>query len=684
MALYLVTSWGDEAERSRRNHPAAAKYSEDQARDERGRFEGGPKWEDAKAAVKEANVGQPYGTKDPAVHAATTTTDHPDVMYRTSRSDQRDSIRSSGLEAGRSLGGAHDRVYLWQHDPEVKPRMDTAPQDTYRVNVSGLPLRPDPEAPDHWAISEQDIAPERLSLVATTHPDGMPKSRARVFVVKDWETEPRDYAGRWTSGGDEGPTTTATSDVPRDASLPADHSSDMVALAVNGGATMRADPDQVVQLTSDWGKGDKPVQLMGLGVNGKDNGNLFNKSALGLSRADMPQLPTDAAGIKDFADFLGQRGISLSHEQVDPRTLMATQGELDGRKVGQMLEGFLSGRYDPADQSVFAAKGGEVLDGHHRWAAACITALTRPGTTIGVLRADTDIKTLVAVSHEYATSRGIAAKPFGKRKSKALAPDPSKAWLRIGGKWVLVATDTADGVPPEGYGLPLCKAEPNAKRLAKRLGSATLHLLKYSEDEPRDPAGRWTSGDGGGRASMEEAGRHMADAASAFHEAGGTVERFDGSDAPKVREAERELGQLRGGLIEANGGQPLPGRVESGLRMATMALSAQRVNASASIEIARSAEGHIAAVIATNPRQVMGTDVTHISFLGSTGITHGAGSALIQGVMERAAGEGRGVDLEPLDDKAQAYWVNTVGAGPAALGQLGWSAAETAQLARAA
>jgi hypothetical protein len=136
--------------------------------------EGGPSWEDAVAMVAQANEGTSYGTANAEVHAASTTTDHPQFFYHQSKASNRESIDATGLEANRSLGGKTTRIYLAEERPVLVARSDSAPKDLYRIDTAGLPLRPDPELPGKWAIAEQDIAAARLNLIGTTHPDGLP------------------------------------------------------------------------------------------------------------------------------------------------------------------------------------------------------------------------------------------------------------------------------------------------------------------------------------------------------------------------------------------------------------------------------------------------------------------------------------------------------------------------------
>lgn len=214
-----------------------------------------------------------------------------------------------------------------------------------------------------------------------------------------------------------------------------------------------------------------------------------------------------------------------------------------------------------------------------------------------------------------------------------------------------------------------------------------VHLVKDWADEDRDDHGRWTSGDTGSdgwpiteapeQASIEDAHEHVASAAQSFRDAGGTVETVSGDG---LRDAERELRGLSSGLRDAAGPAGLPDRAAAGIRMAFVGLSSGRANASATVQVARTAEGHIAAVMSTNPNHATDPDSIHMGFLGSTGISHGAGSALIEKAMDDASGKGLPVELEPLDDAAEDYWIGTVGASPIS-GGLGWSADEVKQLA---
>jgi hypothetical protein len=183
-------------------------------------------------------------------------------------------------------------------------------------------------------------------------------------------------------------------------------------------------------------------------------------------------------------------------------------------------------------------------------------------------------------------------------------------------------------------------------------------------------------------ASIHEAHRHIREAAGHFHGHGGTVERVD--DPQKLRAASQELIELRKGLVAANGGRELPERVATGFQVAQVALSTPRANAGAVVHIARTKEGHIAAVMASHPRPTLRPRSHHLALIGSTGITHGAGSALTRVLMDRAAKENKPVTLVPLDPDAAAHWSGNLAAHKDELsGDMGWTAEEVKRLAAA-
>jgi len=209
-------------------------------------------------------------------------------------------------------------------------------------------------------------------------------------ALKFSEDQPRDERGRFGSGGGS-PSTTAER------------------LAHGEAVSMK--PSAVGPLLDHAATASEPVNLSNVRVEGRSN--LFG-SEHGVARDQMPVIPsTDPAVIGRFADQLRQAGIPSRYEQVDPRTLSATQGEMDARKVGQMLD-TVRNAGGVENHTLVVSRNGDVLDGHHRWAANAAYAMDNPGHTIPVLRADTDIHTLIDEGHKFDANEGIETRQFGK------------------------------------------------------------------------------------------------------------------------------------------------------------------------------------------------------------------------------------------------------------------------------
>jgi hypothetical protein len=126
------------------------------------------------------------------------------VLYHVTHRDNRESIASRGLlrsmsQADASVGTSAGQepigsVYLTD---KAKPQRGN---DIWAVDVSGLKLRDDPDSEngaegDRWYVADQDISPARIRLHHAADSD----------VEKYSPDQPRDYHGRWTTGGGIGP-----------------------------------------------------------------------------------------------------------------------------------------------------------------------------------------------------------------------------------------------------------------------------------------------------------------------------------------------------------------------------------------------------------------------------------------------------------------------------------------------
>lgn len=165
------------------------------------------------------------------------------------------------------------------------------------------------------------------------------------------------------------------------------------------------------------------VDLTKLSVDGQ---KVFSEGNLGISREDMPQIPKKHR--EQFLDETRARGVQVTDESVDPRTLIPTQSEMNAVNVAGMRASMLDGSFPMTGQRILVSSDGHVLDGHHRWAALTAIAYERPGTTIDVTRVNMPIRDLLVSAADFNDRMGIESRglgDFGSKVRKALGL-PSK------------------------------------------------------------------------------------------------------------------------------------------------------------------------------------------------------------------------------------------------------------------
>jgi hypothetical protein len=143
--------------------------------------------------------------------------------------------------------------------------------------------------------------------------------------------------------------------------------------------------DRLREITKDaQAKGmEAPVyDLCGVTVR---NTSLFCVKNKGIPRIQMPQLsgvpepgspgdklPRDARGNVDllpqFLEHLQAKGATLRSDEQHASHLLATQNELDGRKVAGIM-GYLEGGGVIEGSPLLVTEDDYIIDGHHRWAA---------------------------------------------------------------------------------------------------------------------------------------------------------------------------------------------------------------------------------------------------------------------------------------------------------------------------
>ena len=399
--------------------------------------------------------------------------------------------------------------------------------------------------------------------------------RARLFRYSD--DQPRNPDGTFAGGDSKdsgsggksagsGPNPIGTPTGPG-GHLTAQDTAKLVGVMMNGGKITIPSESLPIVLGS-MRSGIEPVNLENAHITGPGNENLFDHTSLtadqtkelsqslwpdkdppleSLPREAMPVIPSDAETTQKFADYLGGQGFKAEFTTLDPRQLTATQDQLNGVKVSQILEVMKTDPGKIASQAIVVDRNGAVLDGHHRWAAEAAYAVSHPDFQVPVLRVDTDIATLLTAGEKFDQEQGIEHKPFGATENKSARrraelrkvlsdgnfkeftpppdgetpPDPSKPYLWFDGQWILLATDDGDGVPRKIEFKPPTNSS-----------DARSRLLRYSDEQPRDPDGRFA---GGGESPK-------ADAAE-----GGTYGTFSRQDADK--NAER-LAQLSSSMVD--------------------------------------------------------------------------------------------------------------------------------------
>jgi hypothetical protein len=146
---------------------------------------------------------------------------------------------------------------------------------------------------------------------------------------------------------------------------------------------------------------DNPsVNLAHLDVDGPGDFNMYNVHAREIPRIDMPQVPESMEDLAPFLSELNRTGVNTELLGMDPRLLRMTQNQLDSGKVAQ-LYGFIEGGGWRQNSIIMVSREGMILDGHHRWAAACASRMHGSDFTVQVLKVDMPIDNLLALAQKF-------------------------------------------------------------------------------------------------------------------------------------------------------------------------------------------------------------------------------------------------------------------------------------------
>lgn len=165
---------------------------------------------------------------------------------------------------------------------------------------------------------------------------------------------------------------------------------------------------------------------------------------IGVPRAQMPQMRgipiegSEASKLKrnkkgkvdigdQFIDDLRSNGIKVKEEKVRASHLRASQNEIDGARVAQLVKEEEHGQRDLRERPIFITKDDYVLDGHHHWAAIVGRSYQRDkDLKVPVYRVDMGIGEAIWRANDFAGKMGIAPKSVPK------SFDPEKAFCPTG------------------------------------------------------------------------------------------------------------------------------------------------------------------------------------------------------------------------------------------------------------
>lgn len=197
-----------------------------------------------------------------------------------------------------------------------------------------------------------------------------------------------------------------------------------------------AQPDQIATLTDKMAKminkavksGEKPPDFDLCKVSSPGT-NLFCQETLGIPRIQMPQMRgipvpgTHAATLKaskktgkvdlsaEFIDHMKANGISTTEESISASHLRASQSQIVGSRVVQLVNEANAGTRDLREKPIFVTRDNYIVDGHHHWAAdVAYNYQHGKDYKIPVHKLDCDIGKALDMANEFTKAQGLAPK----------------------------------------------------------------------------------------------------------------------------------------------------------------------------------------------------------------------------------------------------------------------------------
>jgi len=177
------------------------------------------------------------------------------------------------------------------------------------------------------------------------------------------------------------------------------------------------------------GKDAKVYDLCKVSVKGT---NLFCGQNVGIARKDMPQLkgiplpgtpadklPKNARGSVDlgpaFRDFLTAQGHTIEDVSEPASHLRASQTELDGARVAEIVNILEGPPSSKKPSRVFISKENYIIDGHHRWAATVGHGLgTKKDIPMEVSRISVPILQALKMANDFTAAMGLPKSAVGE------------------------------------------------------------------------------------------------------------------------------------------------------------------------------------------------------------------------------------------------------------------------------
>ena len=157
--------------------------------------------------------------------------------------------------------------------------------------------------------------------------------------------------------------------------------------------------------------------------------NLFCEQSKGIPRVKMPQMRgipvpgSYAATLKaskktgkvdltqQFLDHLTEEGIKSELTDVRASYLRASQNEIVGARVAQLIEETDAGDRDLREKPIFVTRDNYIVDGHHHWAAIIAHGADKgKDYKIPVYKLNMDIIQALDMANEFTKQSGLAPK----------------------------------------------------------------------------------------------------------------------------------------------------------------------------------------------------------------------------------------------------------------------------------